>query len=146
MFHSSRRAIVDTRRHGDWYFAALVERHIINAAFGETSLLWPGWIYMPAVTVWVFLQPCLSPDHSRREAVARLWAWRTAQGWKPCSVSPLTASATDPTVSSSVALNDGPSFRNSSNDHDMNSSDWQRNEIEEFKCHSFLTPYMALGP
>jgi putative transposase len=37
------------------------------------------------VTVWVFLSQCLSPDHSCRDAVARLVAWRLACGWKPCS-------------------------------------------------------------
>jgi hypothetical protein len=33
----------------------------------------------------MFLSQCLSPDHSCREAVARLAAWRTTQGLKPCS-------------------------------------------------------------
>jgi hypothetical protein len=37
------------------------------------------------VTVWVFLAQCLSPDHSCREAVARLIAWRLTRGQKPCS-------------------------------------------------------------
>ena len=35
--------------------------------------------------VWVFLSQCLSADHSCREAVARLVAWRMARGLKPCS-------------------------------------------------------------
>lgn len=85
MLHSFRAAIAEARRHGDLYFAALVDRQSISEAFGEASSLWQGWIYTPAVTVWVFLSQCLSPDHSCREAVARLSAWRTAQGWKPCS-------------------------------------------------------------
>lgn len=85
MFHSFRAAIAQARRHGDLYFAALVDRQSISEAFGEASSLWQGWIYTPAVTVWVFLSQCLSPDHSCRDAVARLSAWRTAQGWKPCS-------------------------------------------------------------
>ena len=33
----------------------------------------------PAVTVWVFLAQCLSPDHSCRDAVAQLIAWRLAR-------------------------------------------------------------------
>jgi hypothetical protein len=37
------------------------------------------------VTVWVFLSQCLSPDHSCRDAVARLIAWRVARGQEPCS-------------------------------------------------------------
>jgi hypothetical protein len=37
------------------------------------------------VTVWVFLSQCLSSDHSCRDAVARLIAWRVTRGLKPCS-------------------------------------------------------------
>jgi hypothetical protein len=85
MIHSFRAAVAQARRHGDLYFAALVDRQSISAAFGEASSLWQGWIYSPAVTVWVFLSQCLSPDHSCREAVTRLAAWRTAQGLAPCS-------------------------------------------------------------
>jgi Transposase DDE domain len=85
MFHSFRAAIAQARRHGDLYFAAFVDRQSINEAFGEASSLWQGWIYTPAVTVWVFLSQCLSPDHSCRDTVARLAAWRTAQGLAPCS-------------------------------------------------------------
>ena len=85
MFHSFRAAVAEARRHGDLYFAALVDRQSISEAFGEASSLWQGWIYTPAVTVWVFLSQCLSPDHSCRDAVARLAAWRTAHGSKPCS-------------------------------------------------------------
>ena len=85
MFHSFRAAVAEARRHGDLHFAALVDRQTISEAFGEASSLWQGWIYTPAVTVWVFLSQCFSPDHSCRDAVARLAAWRTAQGSKPCS-------------------------------------------------------------
>ena len=52
----------------------------VSATFGEASSLWQGWIYTPAVTVWVFLSQCLSADHSCREAVARLAAGRISQG------------------------------------------------------------------
>jgi hypothetical protein len=67
------------------YFAALLDAQSITEAFGAASSLWQGWIYTPAVTCWTFLSQCLSPDHSCREAVARLAAWRTAQGLKSCS-------------------------------------------------------------
>ena len=80
MFATFRDAVAQARRHGDLYFAALVDRETISDALGEASSLWQGWIYTPAVTVWVFLSQCLSPDHSCREAVARLAAWRTTQG------------------------------------------------------------------
>lgn len=85
MLATFRSALARARRHGDMYFAALVDQETIINAFGEASSLWQGWIYTPAVTVWVFLSQCLSPDHSCRDAVARLTAWRTAQGLSPCS-------------------------------------------------------------
>lgn len=85
MFAMFRGAVARARRDGDLYFAALVDRQSISEAFGEASSLWQGWIYSPAVTVWVFLGQCLSADHSCRDAVARLTAWRTAQGLAPCS-------------------------------------------------------------
>ena len=74
MFDSFRSAVMQARRQGDLYFAALLDRQSIIEAFGEASSLWQGWIYTPAVTIWVFLSQCLSPDHSCREAVARLAA------------------------------------------------------------------------
>jgi hypothetical protein len=85
MFRSFPSAVADARRHGDLYFAALLSEDRIQKAFGAARSLWQGWIYTPAVTVWVFLSQCLSPDHSCRDAVARLIAWRVTRGWKPCS-------------------------------------------------------------
>jgi hypothetical protein len=85
MLASFRSAVVQARRHGDLYFAALLDRQRIIEAFGESSSLWQGWIYTPAVTIWVFLSQCLSPDHSCREAVTRLTAWRITHGLAPCS-------------------------------------------------------------
>jgi putative transposase len=85
MFCSFRLAVADARRHGDLYFAALLSQDSIEKAFGKARWLWQGWIYTPAVTLWVFLSQCLSSDHSCRDAVARLLAWRVASGQKPCS-------------------------------------------------------------
>lgn len=85
MYSSFRSAVIRARRHGDLYFAALLEEQSILDALGSASSLWHGWIYSPAVTMWVFLAQCLSPDHSCRDAVARLAAWRVAQGRAPCS-------------------------------------------------------------
>src|SRR5437879_2015585 len=42
-------------------------------------------IFPPAVTLWTFLSQLLDADHSCRQAVARLLAFRTAQGLAPCS-------------------------------------------------------------
>ena len=85
MFDSFRGAVLEARRHGDLYFASLLDPQSITEAFGAASSLWHGWIYTPAVTTWVFLSQCLSADHSCRDAVARLAAWRTMQGLNPCS-------------------------------------------------------------
>jgi hypothetical protein len=85
MVHSFRAAVAEARRHGGLYFAALLSQDRIEKAFGKARWLWQGWIYTPAVTVWVFLSQCLSPDHSCRDAVARLIAWRLAEGLSPCS-------------------------------------------------------------
>jgi hypothetical protein len=41
--------------------------------------------YTPLVTLWTFLSQVASPDHSCREAVARLRAFHTADGQTPCS-------------------------------------------------------------
>jgi hypothetical protein len=44
-----------------------------------------GCTYTPSVTLWTFLSQVLSPDHSCREAVARLRAFHTADGQSPCA-------------------------------------------------------------
>src|SRR5271166_1936783 len=80
-----RRAVAEARRHGELYFAGLVSEDHILEAFGRARWLWQGWVYTPAVTIWVFLAQCLSPDHSCRDAVAQLLAWRLASDQGPCS-------------------------------------------------------------
>jgi hypothetical protein len=85
MFGAFQAAVAAARRHGDLYFAALLDQESILEAFGSASSVWQGWLYTPAVTVWVFLSQCLSPDHSCRDAVARLAAWLAAQGRRACS-------------------------------------------------------------
>jgi putative transposase len=85
MFRSFCSAVAEARQHGDLYFAALLSQDRIEKALGRARWLWQGWVYTPAVTVWVFLAQCLSPDHSCRDAVARLIAWRVTRGQKPCS-------------------------------------------------------------
>jgi len=86
MHHQSfRTAVAEARQHGGLYFAALLSEDRINKAFGSARSFWQGWIYTPTVTVWVFLAQCLSMDHSCRDAVARLIAWRLTQGLRACS-------------------------------------------------------------
>ncbi len=85
MCHSFRAMVAQTRQHGGLYFAALLPEDHITRAFGAARARWQGWVYTPAVTVLVFLSQCFSRDHSCREAVARLMAWRLTQGLSPCS-------------------------------------------------------------
>ena len=42
-------------------------------------------IYTPLVTLWIFLGQVVDPDHSCRQAVARLLVWLTLQGRPACS-------------------------------------------------------------
>lgn len=80
-----RSAVAAARREGGLFFAGLLSENRILQAFGDARWKWQGWIYTPAVTVWTFLSQCLSADHSCRDAVARLMAWRLARGMSPCS-------------------------------------------------------------
>jgi putative transposase len=80
-----RAAVAEARRQGNLYFAGLLSEDHILRAFGSARWFWQGWIYTPAITTWVFLAQCLSPDHSCRDAVAQLIAWLIAGGRKPCS-------------------------------------------------------------
>jgi hypothetical protein len=80
-----RNAVAAARREGGLFFAGLLSEDRILQAFGNARWKWQGWIYTPATTVWTFLSQCLSPDHSCRDAVARLMAWRLARGLRPCS-------------------------------------------------------------
>lgn len=80
-----RRAVQDARGHEGLFFAGLLSEDRILEAFGAARSLWQGWIYTPAVTTWVFLAQCLSEDHSCRDAVAQLIAWRLSGGSKRCS-------------------------------------------------------------
>lgn len=85
MDQAFRRAVAEARKHGDLYFASLLSEDRILELFGGTRWFWQGWIYTPAVTIWVFLSQCLSEDHSCRDAVAGLIAWRLARGLRRCS-------------------------------------------------------------
>jgi hypothetical protein len=85
MVHSFRAAVAEARRHDDLYFAALLSEDRILKAFGVARSFWQGWVYTPAVTVWIFLSQCFSQDHSCSEAVLRLIAWRLASGRPRCS-------------------------------------------------------------
>lgn len=83
---SSFRARVAAARHdGALYFASLVPEQLIDELLGDARGDWRGWIYRPALVVWCFLSQVLSSDHSCRETVAKLNAYRVAHGLSPCS-------------------------------------------------------------
>lgn len=85
MLGAFRHAVDQARREEGLCFASLLPQERILQAFRDRLWQWQGWIYTPAVTVWVFLSQCLSPDHSCRDAVAGLIAWRLARGEEACS-------------------------------------------------------------
>jgi hypothetical protein len=85
MLRSFRAAVLKARRDPSLSFAVLLSAESILDAFGNARLLWQGRVYTPVTTIWIFLSQCLSMDHSCRDAVARLVAWRMAAGQPPCS-------------------------------------------------------------
>lgn len=66
-------------------FAQVLCEAGIRSALSKEGLSFRDCIYLPWVTLWVFLSQVLSADHSCRDAVARFLAFRTARGLKPCS-------------------------------------------------------------
>src|SRR5688500_5107676 len=85
MDNAVRRAVKQARRQRDPYFASLLSEDRMLQPFGRARWFWQSWIYSPAVTIWVFLSQCLSADHSCRDAVSRLIAWRLTKGLGACS-------------------------------------------------------------
>jgi hypothetical protein len=80
-----RAAVEQARKSHALYFSGLISESRITESLCQSGATFHGWIYSGAVTVWVFLSQCLSVDHSCRDAVARLLAWRVKNGMKPCS-------------------------------------------------------------
>jgi hypothetical protein len=70
---------------GDLPFSNVLSEDIVGQALTASSVSWLDRIFSPLVTLWVFLGPVLSADHSCRAAVARLLAHRIAKGQSPCS-------------------------------------------------------------
>ena len=57
----------------------------IEPALNAIDFAWKDRVYTPLVTLWVFLSQVISADHSCRSAVARLIAYRLANGQSACS-------------------------------------------------------------
>lgn len=66
-------------------FSELLQPERVAQALAALGVEFRERVYLPVVTLWMFLSQVLSPDHSCLEAVARLLAWRVAQGQPPCS-------------------------------------------------------------
>src|SRR6058998_3032865 len=66
-------------------FTEALSSEVISEALTSIKAPWNDRIFSPLVTLWVFLEQVLNPDHSCRAAVARLAAHRLAHGQRPCS-------------------------------------------------------------
>jgi Transposase DDE domain/Insertion element 4 transposase N-terminal len=66
-------------------FADYLPAAVIHQAARAAGCLFRQRLFSPAVTLWTFLSQVLDPDHSCRQAVARLLAYRAARGLSPCS-------------------------------------------------------------
>src|SRR3954454_7807004 len=65
-------------------FHDLLEPDTVAQVFNANHVTFRDRIFTPLVTLWTFLSQVLSPDHSCREPVARLSAFRVARGQKSC--------------------------------------------------------------
>src|SRR3954452_5851222 len=68
---------------------SLSERSILDALH-EHSVKYRDRVFNPVTTIWGFLSQVLGEDHSCRDTVSRIIAYRAAAGLKVCS--PNTAS------------------------------------------------------
>lgn len=66
-------------------FSDLLCESRVQTLLNDLGVLYRDRIYSPCVTLWLFLSQVLSEDQSCRQAVARLLAFRTAQGLGRCS-------------------------------------------------------------
>jgi len=66
-------------------FADYLPANLIHQSARAVGCLFRERIFTPAVTLWTFLSQVLDADHSCRQAVARLLAYRTGRGLRPCS-------------------------------------------------------------
>ena len=66
-------------------FSALLSAEKVDRLLAEVNVEFRDRIYTPTVTLSMFLSQVLSADHSCRDTVARLLAWRVASGLPACS-------------------------------------------------------------
>lgn len=66
-------------------FSDLLSEDSIRKKLEQLQIGFLESVYTPVVTLWLFLFQVLSPDHSCKDAVARLVAFRSAKGLRRCS-------------------------------------------------------------
>lgn len=66
-------------------FHEILDPRLVDEVLTQEQVTFCERIYTPLITLCLFLFQVLSPDHSCREAVARLIAWRVSSGRKACS-------------------------------------------------------------
>jgi hypothetical protein len=69
----------------DFPFSDRLPADLVTEVVGESEVKTRKRVFDRVVTVWAFLSQVLSQDHSCREVVARVLAWRVRNGQKACS-------------------------------------------------------------
>jgi hypothetical protein len=72
-------------QHGAAPMSELLPAERVEQVLREEGVSWRECVYSPLVTLWTFLSQVLSPDHSCRDAVARLQAFLIDDGQTPCA-------------------------------------------------------------
>jgi len=75
----------ELRQQAGLPFAQQLPPDRIHRTATQLGLVFRERIFTPAVTLWTFLSQVLDHDHSCRQAVARLLAFRSARGLRPGS-------------------------------------------------------------
>ncbi|MCA1697955.1 MAG: IS4 family transposase [Actinobacteria bacterium] len=66
-------------------FAEVLAAEQVEQVLAAENVEFAERLYTPLVTLWVWLTQVVDPDHSLRQAVARLLAWRVARAEPSCS-------------------------------------------------------------
>ena len=82
--HWISRKVDELRNAPQLPFHDLLEPDTVAKVVDANHVTFRDRIFSPLATLWTFLSQVLSPDHSCREAVARLIAFRVARGQQPC--------------------------------------------------------------
>jgi hypothetical protein len=83
--HWISRKVNELRTAPQLPFHDLLDPAAVQRVVKDRGVHFRDRIFTPLVTLWTFLSQVLSVDHSCREAVARLIAFRVAHGQKPCA-------------------------------------------------------------